>query len=251
MKVFNHAGWKFYKEGAELNDPPWFAESIGELALSYVQYVIVPDSVDPGEYTPGGEFLPALAEFIINSAVDVIEIAGGNTFRWSFVNVFTGNVLASIIADYVLFELTAEIVIKTQNFSLSGKGNIDVATQLGLKKDGEIWLWRVFFSVLVYDERLVDVQYNNPNRFYFGLVSFSNFGAFAEPYWLRTKEHYRGIFQVTPNAEGKDINSDAGFPNLLYNYIRHTGFSFDLRKSVLAQAKVSAVKLLSDVENWW
>lgn len=122
---------------------------------------------------------------------------------------------------------------------------------MNLDDNDTIWLWRVFFSVLSFDERLVDIQFNNPHRFYFGLLSFSNFGSFVPPYWLRTQEHFAGVFQVTPNATGKDNNDDAGFPNLLYNYSRCTGFSYDLRKGVLVQAKVSAVRVLSNVTNWW
>jgi hypothetical protein len=223
----------------------------GPSVLSYIRHVILPDDVDIESITSTYELAPSVLLHILTAGIDIVSIIGGNANLWRFFIGEATEAFLEIFADEIIYYILSDDLIKTQNFSLSGKGQVNVKDSLNLDDNGTIWLWRVFFSVLSFDSRIVDVQYNNPNRFYFGLLSFSNFGAFNSPYWLRTQEHYAGVFQVTPNPEGKDSGDDAGFPNLLYPYARCTGFSYDLRKSVLAQAKVSAVKVMSQVTNWW
>lgn len=224
---------------------------VGEPFIVFVRFFELADDILLEEHASLIGFVPEILAQLAIIGLDYLSIGGGYSTIWRIFLKGSLEVFAEFIADDISFEITEDVVIKTQNFSLALKGNVDVATAMNLKQDGKIWLWRVFFSVLSFDTRNVDVQFSNPERYYFGLLTFSNFGAYHQPFWLRTKERFDGIFQITPNATGKNSDDDVSFQNTLYPSDRATGFSYDLRKGVLVQAKVSAARVLNNVENWW
>lgn len=174
----------------------------------------------------------------------------GVPYIWFFRLVNGGWVSQQFIATIVdtFFE---EIVIKEKQFQLTGKGVIDVGTQLDIRKNNEVWLWRGHFECVSLDESVTDPQFSNPERHYLGLCTFSNFGHMDVPTWIRTKNYVFGTFMVLPNYSGKSLSQVDNYPNLQYQYPRFDRIIYDLRPKVSINCFVTAVRFMFNLETWW
>ena len=251
LKVLNYQGWDVFK-GKDSNDELYFFYApLGDLVLSYVQYLVLPEDVTfldlVREEIEDITFLDLVANIVLETTTSIFL----PRWQWTIKSIYTGVVLATIIADVVFLEEVFDDVIKTKNIPISGQIVVDVGTQLDIRRNGEIWLWRGVIDVTAFEPSRVDVSFDNPNRFYFGLCTISYFGNTLPPQWIRTDNAFISIHQVTPDYAGKAVSGNVNYPNLLYPYPRGDRVIFDLRPSVLGTLKLTACKILSDLENWW